>query len=173
MGDARQSDDADDALFLAEVADGRPLDDRARVRAPFERGRRPANFSPAPRLSVDLDRSTGRASGLADGELDRLAAGRVRPDASLDLHGLHEDAAATTLERFLVAARGAGHRCVLVVTGKGLHSTGGPILRHAVPDLLAVRLAAHVRAFAPARPDHGGDGALYVLLTPPDRRPRR
>jgi DNA-nicking Smr family endonuclease len=167
MGDHRHEEEGDGALFLAAVADGRPLGDRARVAPPVPPGRSREHAVPA--LAIDAEASTGRARGLAAADLDRLAAGRIRPEADVDLHGMSEDAAAGALERFLASARAAGRRCVLVVTGKGLHSNGAPILRHAVPSLLADRLAHHVDGFAPARPADGGDGALYVLLarTPP------
>jgi DNA-nicking Smr family endonuclease len=164
MGRVRDQEDGDDALFLAEVADGHPLGDRARIKPPVAAGR--ARGAPEPRFERDLEAGTGRRVGVTDRELAGLAAGRPPPEVSIDLHGRSEDEATADLDRFLAAARASRRRCVLVVTGKGLHSTGGAVLRHAIPSLLGSRLAHHVRAFAPARPRDGGDGALYVLLAP-------
>ena len=57
-------------------------------------------------------------------------------------------------------------RCVRVIHGKGLRSgPAGPVLKHAVSDWLA-RIDS-VAAFATARPEDGGTGALYVLLKLP------
>ena len=59
-----------------------------------------------------------------------------------------------------------GHRVLLLVHGRGLHSDeDGPVLKALVPEwLMAPPVAPHVLAFTPARPADGGEGALYVLL---------
>jgi DNA-nicking Smr family endonuclease len=54
---------------------------------------------------------------------------------------------------------------VLVVHGRGLHSPGAPVLKHALPGWLAEPpLGQRVLAFASATPPHGGTGATFVLL---------
>ena len=66
-------------------------------------------------------------------------------------------------------AHAAGKRNVLVVTGKGMTTsqrkpTGTGILRQAVPRWLnEPAFRALVLAFDYAEPQHGGEGALYVL----------
>jgi DNA-nicking Smr family endonuclease len=51
------------------------------------------------------------------------------------------------------------------VTGRGLGSEGGGVLRRQVPRWLnEPECRPHVLAFAPARRPHGGEGALYLLL---------
>jgi DNA-nicking Smr family endonuclease len=168
VGHRRTEDEGDDALFLAEVAGTTPLTDRVRVPPPEPAAR--VRTRPATRDGLTFDgsaeRPTARAAGVNRATIKDLAAGRIPPDASLDLHGLTEDEAAAALGRFLIASRSAGRRCVLVITGKGLHSDGAATLRHVVPELLGHRFASHVRGFAPARPVDGGSGALYVLLSP-------
>ena len=60
-------------------------------------------------------------------------------------------------------ARDRGQRMVLVITGKG--GPEGGALKRLVPMWLATApLAAKIAAAAPARPHHGGAGALYVYL---------
>lgn len=72
-------------------------------------------------------------------------------------------AAAERLAEFLAGAQGAGKRCVLVITGKGL--AGGGILREQVPRWLNQSPnRGRVLAFDYAQAQHGGMGALYVLL---------
>ena len=67
------------------------------------------------------------------------------------------------LAGFVTGSRAAGRRCVLVITGHGRMSGG--ILKSAVPRWLhEPELRHHVLAIAPARPQHGGHGALYLLL---------
>ena len=66
-------------------------------------------------------------------------------------------------------AHRAGKRCLLVITGKGMTTKQGVakagVLKENVPRWLnEPSLRRHVLAFAYARPEHGGEGALYVLL---------
>lgn len=85
-------------------------------------------------------------------------------EGSLDLHGLTQDAAHTALWRFITGSAEQGRRCVLVITGKG-NRDGIGVLRLQVPRWLnESTLRPLVLAFVGARPQHGGDGALYVLL---------
>ena len=67
---------------------------------------------------------------------------------------------------FHVGLSRAGHRCVLLVHGRGLHSKDNiPILKQAVRSWLERgQIARAVLAFASARPCDGGVGAVYVLL---------
>ena len=89
--------------------------------------------------------------------------GRYPVEAVLDLHGLTQAEAHRALSRVIAASRAAGQRCILVVTGHGRMSGG--ILKAAVPRWLdEPELRRHVLLIAPARPPHGGHGALYVLL---------
>jgi DNA-nicking Smr family endonuclease len=84
----------------------------------------------------------------------------------VDLHGLGTEAAKEALERFLVESRRRGHRCVLVVHGRGLHSKDQvPVIKERMGAWLSRgRLSKIVLAFATARPTDGGAGASYVLL---------
>jgi DNA-nicking Smr family endonuclease len=62
--------------------------------------------------------------------------------------------------------RARGERCVLVIHGKGQHSAGGiGVLRGEIAAWLSQgACSASVAAFATARGDDGGEGAMYVLL---------
>ena len=74
-------------------------------------------------------------------------------------------AARAALHRHLIEAQRAGQRCALVVHGRGLRSREGPVLKRTLPAWLAdAKVARLVLAFAPARPEDGGEGASYVLL---------
>jgi DNA-nicking Smr family endonuclease len=102
---------------------------------------------------VDLD----RRSWL------KLRRGLYPIDARLDLHGLSQAEAHDRLTTFLAAAQARGNRCVLVITGRGLRHGG--TLRGMAPRWLdEPPNRPRVLAFATARQQHGGEGALYVLL---------
>ncbi len=115
---------------------------------------------------VDLDRKTRT----------RIAKGRTPIDARLDLHGLRQHEAHDVLRGFIWRCHSAGHRTVLVITGKGTRqkdphpdappwAMGSGILKRAVPGWLgAADMRAAVLSVEPAHASHGGEGALYVRL---------
>ncbi len=112
-----------------------------------------------------------RAAGAVDGwaagfdrrRLRELRSGAIEPDVEVDLHGMTRAAARAELASALRDAIAAGRRCVLVVHGRGMRSRDGPVLRDALPALLAAPPhGASVLAFAAGEQQRGG--ATYVLL---------
>lgn len=101
-------------------------------------------------------------------KLDRNEIRRVSRKAEplakkLDLHGLTLAESRPRLVSFIKQAQGEGHKFVLVITGKGRRGEGA--LRRDVPIWLhQPELAALIVGFETARPQDGGDGALYVRL---------
>lgn len=111
--------------------------------------------------------------GLDRNSKNRLKNGEIPIEARLDLHGRTLTAAHKELTHFLKTSYVSGLRCVLVITGKGgqkdvssppqgssrgvLHQNLSLWLEH--PDLSGIILGV-----SPARPQHGGDGAVYILL---------
>lgn len=102
----------------------------------------------------------------------RIAGGRIGIEAVLDLHGMTQAAAHDALTHFLLRAHAAGHRLVVVITGKGSFARDGGdsgresgVLRRAVPHWLRdPRLRGMVLGYEEASAAHGGAGALYVRL---------
>lgn len=117
-------------------------------------------------LSDADDVIEGAVQGFDERVRRQLRRGEFPVRARLDLHGLTRDEAKPALEKFLADAKLAGHRCVLVVTGKGLNSKeSAPVLKTGVTQWLTQgRPARLVLAFCSARPADGGTGAVYVLL---------
>jgi DNA-nicking Smr family endonuclease len=108
----------------------------------------------------------GLAPGIDKRLLRKLRAGDYAVQAHLDLHGLTSDEARPEVEKFLVAARSAGRRCVLIIHGRGHGSKEGvPVLKERLKVWLTRgRIGQGVLAFCTARPSDGGAGAVYVLL---------
>ncbi len=111
----------------------------------------------------------GLSHGIDRRQAERFRKGKLAIDGKIDLHGRTQQDAHDDLLAFLRRAHAAGKRNVLVVTGKGMTQgksvpkTG--ILRQAVPRWLnEPAFRALVLAFDYAEPQHGGEGALYVLL---------
>lgn len=109
----------------------------------------------------------GDTPGVDKRTAARFKRGLMPIEATLDLHGHTRDSAQSALTAFLQAHQGAGRRCVLVITGKGLKGEDWSpgVIREAVPGWLNTPpLRSIVLSFAYAQPQHGGSGALYVLL---------
>jgi DNA-nicking Smr family endonuclease len=107
-----------------------------------------------------------RAASVSRETLSRLEKGEFAISAHLDLHGMPFEDARRAVDEFLTEQQKKGHRCVLIVTGKGKNSPGGQgVLRERVPAWLARGPSSRrVLAFASARACDGGVGALVVLM---------
>jgi len=143
-----------EAMRGVESYGGRPRDP-----APASASSHPVAAPPRVKAKAEMPRG-----GLDRRSAERLRRGEMEIAARLDLHGMTQEEAHRALIRFLEGSYEAGRRAVLVITGKGRPDAEG-VLRRAVPRWLAEpRCRAVVLASSPARPRHGGEGALYVLL---------
>ena len=107
----------------------------------------------------------GLSHGIDRRQAERFRKGNLAIEGKIDLHGRTQQDAHDDLLAFLRRAHAAGKRNVLVVTGKGMTSSKVGILRQAVPRWLnEPPFRSLVLAFDYAEPQHGGEGALYVLL---------
>jgi DNA-nicking Smr family endonuclease len=156
--------------WAAAMRDVKPLDDREEQEsldsspstglAERLRQRRELEEGPRDESGFALDRRTH----------ERLKEGRMSLEGTLDLHGLTQEEALGALDNFLWQAWREGRRNLLIVTGKGTARDGGGVLRSAVPRWLGE--SSHrerLVGVGPAGNDHGGDGAIYVLLRRNDR----
>ncbi len=117
-------------------------------------------------VTDDGKRVEGRRVDVPPSLLRELRRGVLPIDGRLDLHGLGAGDAREKLLEFLRTQRARGERCVLVIHGKGEHSIGkSGVLRGEISAWLSQgRAREHVAAFATAREDDGGEGAVYVAL---------
>ena len=184
--DNRAPDKRDDEVFAEEMRGVAQLapDPRGRVLGgaappPSAPRRRQDDESEAYAVLADLVDGVGAfditatdeyVEGLGPGIdkrlLRKLRAGDYAVQAHLDLHGLTTDEARVDVEKFLVAARADGRRCVLIIHGRGHNSKEGvPVLKERLKVWLTRGRIGHgVLAFCSARPSDGGAGAVYVLL---------
>ena len=114
----------------------------------------------------------GTAADLDKRTAQRFKRGEFRIERRLYLHGLKEDDAWDKVQNFIQESYLADCRCVLIITGKGMHQENGidifaerGLLKERVPQWLnAPSLRPFILSFDYARPQDGGSGALYVLL---------
>ena len=180
----------DEALFLSATAGAVPLGPEARNQAD---GRPPVR-PPVPSAKREMLEVLSELASLVSGDghfaiadtdehvegwvvgldprvLQRLRAGEFSVQGHVDLHGMTVEEARDAVRQFVLRALRAGHRCILVVHGRGKNSPERrPILKDALKGWLSRGELAHVvLAFSTARRCDGGAGATYVLL----RRQRR
>jgi len=176
---------ADEYDFLDAMADVTPLPgNKKRIIPPPGPHIKPAH--PAPddvketmahlsdlvKGSIDLDITfsdeyiEGSVKGFSRKLMKQLKRGHFPVQDYIDLHGLTKQEAENEVRDFLLKSHARGHRCVLIVHGRGLNSPESlPVLKEGLPLWLnrgPVRKI--VLAFATAKPYDGGTGAIYVLL---------
>jgi DNA-nicking Smr family endonuclease len=106
----------------------------------------------------------GGGNGRGPAAIDRRTAQRLKRgqmpiEARLDLHGRTQTEAHEALARFIARSHAAGLRAVIVITGKS------GVLHGAVPRWLEEGgNRARILTAARAHAQHGGAGALYLLL---------
>jgi len=96
--------------------------------------------------------------------LRQLKRGTIRISQELDLHGFQRNEAIERLEYFIGNAFNMGKRAVLVITGKGVNSAEGPVLRGAVANWFQKEGREMVAEFCSAPRYKGGSGAFVVFL---------
>ena len=104
---------------------------------------------------------------LRDGQspsvLSKLRRGFWVVQAQIDLHGLISDEARAYVAAFIADCKKNNIRCVRIVHGKGLGSRNRePVLKHKLRNWLMQK--DEVIAYAQAKPEDGGSGAVIVLL---------
>ena len=103
------------------------------------------------------------ASGMDGASSKKLRAGKFDVEATLDLHGMTQQSAYLSLQRFIQTSVLNQFRTILVITGKGRAGRG--VLRVRVPEWLKEPpMSELVIAISDAQPADGGAGALYVRL---------
>lgn len=165
-------------LFKAAVKDARPLNtDRIHHQPPkpkpipqqFIRDERQAladslsdGYFPAYEIETGEELLYLR-EGQSPSVLSKLRRGHWVVQAGIDLHGMTSDQARVYVAEFLAECKKRGIRCVRIVHGKGLGSRNKePILKNKVRHWLMQK--DEVIAYAQARANDGGSGAVIVLL---------
>jgi len=88
----------------------------------------------------------------------------MKAEARLDLHGLHQDEAESQLNSFITECKKKGLHKVIIIHGKGLHTTGtDPVLG----ELVRKFIERDKRCGASGHPKNkseGGSGATWIML---------
>mgnify|MGYP006289654057 CR=1 FL=1 len=180
----QQAEANETGLFLQAMQDVAPLKDSGKgrkvsARTPIsnpkkisegEKGKQYLEDLVQGKVEFDIEFTTeylqGAVRGLNQKTLRQLKAGEFSPEAHLDLHGLNSYDAHHLLISFIKEHYLSGKRCLLIIPGRGKNSPSGRgILREHVQQwLIRDPLKRVLLAFTTAQPQHGGAGALYLLL---------
>lgn len=124
-----------------------------------------SNRSPKSAWEPEFDRLDPTGDDIrtkGDGLAPLVGSLPKQPQATIDLHGMTKAEGLHELQTFITASTYRGLQLVLIVTGKGNHSQGEPVLRRAVRDFLSEHPAVG-RVAHPAR-QLGGRGAFIAHL---------
>ncbi len=184
----KQRKKQDGALWKAMTKDVVPLKEKNTVYHSKEKSRpisKPTTPASAETQEIHIDIDTSvkntpkdvfeKPAGIDHRTQQRLKRGKMPIDGRLDLHGKTQNEAYDALLEYIPAAQSSGKRCILIITGKGLPRHGNPsllessehigILKQKTPQWLSMPpLSQYILDIQPSRPNHGGEGALYVLL---------
>ena len=173
---------SDNDLCVQEMAGVEPLGRDARVRlvkdrlsGDQQRGRRRAAEGEDHAINPLADEGISpldawfvlefKRPGIQNGVYRKLRLGHYQVDARLDLHRMVVKQAREEVFSFIEEATRLGLRTLLIVHGKGQSKSQGDqtaVLKGYVNHWL--QHLDQVQAFHSAQPQHGGTGAVYVLL---------
>lgn len=185
----RAHDDEALALFRSAVADAVPLQQTARADTrhheaptPGLAHRRTAAVTEAgldtnplpdeaPLRHAPQDPLSFRRDGVQHGVFRKLKQGAYALESRLDLHRMTVKEARAALQTFISDCMEQELRTVLILHGKGEQSETRAKLKNCVAHWLPLLDA--VQAYVSAQPQHGGTGAVYVLLRKSERSRQR
>lgn len=110
-----------------------------------------------------------KRAGVQNGVFKKLKQGRYNSEARLDLHRLVVEKARVEVYDFIKECAAYDLRSLIIIHGKGQHSNSNAALLKSyvnkwLPDM------QEVQAFCSAQPQHGGMGAVYVLLAKSEKK---
>lgn len=114
---------------------------------------------------------------ISFGDINKdLKRGKVKINRRLDLHGYNLSDAYDKFKKELIKAYNTKKRCLLVITGKGVHKKiekdedappklfHGKIKNSIIQWINEDDLKKYVLTYQDAGIEHGGDGAIFVYL---------
>lgn len=87
----------------------------------------------------------------------------MRPEATIDLHGLHQDEAEQQLHYFISDCKRRGYKKIMIIHGKGIHSADNAVLGELVRKFIERDNRCGTSGHPKTQAD-GGSGATWVIL---------
>lgn len=105
-------------------------------------------------LTLGIDRKSDK----------RLISGKYKIDYKLDLHGETLENAYNKVKRVFELSELKKYRCLLIITGKGLHSSDKTIKNSIIEWFKEPYFSNRIIKYTDAAIKDGGSGAIYILL---------
>lgn len=106
----------------------------------------------------------GKTLGIDRLSDKRLSQGKFKIDYRLDLHGSTLQQSYNKIKSLFERADLNNYKCLLIITGKGIHSTDKTI-KNSISDWFKEPFFSNrIIKYIDASLTHGGSGAIYVLL---------
>ena len=124
-----------------------------------------ANLDEIPDKDAEQPLSSARAAKASDKQRSsqrNVFRSHTDPDETLDLHGKTREEALMLVENYVHYGAVHGLDSLLIITGKGHRSQGGPVLRNVVEQWLRKQGRNRIQQVREAPPRWGGSGALWV-----------
>ena len=112
------------------------------------------NFVVGKDLTLGIDRKSDK----------KLTSGKYKIDFTLDLHGETLETAYDKVKRIFKLSEINNYRCLLIITGKGLHSNSETIKTSIIEWFKEPYFSDRIIKYTDANIKDGGSGAIYVLL---------
>lgn len=112
------------------------------------------NFVIDKNLTLGIDRKSDK----------KLTSGKYKIDFTLDLHGETLETAHDKVKRIFELSEINNYRCLLIITGKGLHSNSKTIKSSIIEWFKESYFSDRIIKYTDANIKDGGSGAIYVLL---------
>jgi DNA-nicking Smr family endonuclease len=180
-------DENDDALFLQEMGDVKPLQVQKKVALKRDQASelvKQARRESAAREIISDDNHLSsdhvelldphyhlefKRPGVQHGVFKKLKQGKYKAEARLDLHRMTVEVARKEVYQFVKDSIAYDLRSLIIIHGKASSSKSKTALLKSyvnkwLPDL------EEVQAYVSALPQHGGLGAAYVLLGKSERK---
>ncbi len=105
-------------------------------------------------------------AGIDHSSIKKIERGEYPIDGTLDLHGMNQEQALSSLTKFIESSYQMRKRLLLVIVGKGKQSENRKgLLRELVPSWINYpTLRPMIINIKTASQKHGGEGAIYILL---------
>jgi len=108
------------------------------------------------------DKDTEAESDQINPRENRSRLRNKKPDAHLDIHGLTRVEAWQALNNFFNDSKEKGLKKILIIHGKGNHSTGEAVLKRMLTEF--IEQCPFAGESGRGKPSTGGEGATWVLL---------
>ena len=167
----------EDDPFLTKMKGVKPITKENKIKPKKTKVENKANKTTSVLSEINREKIAPKSQyNLSFGEINKdLKKGKIKIDRRLDLHGYSLLDAHNKFQNEIKKAYGKNKRCLLVITGKGVHPNKtneeltprlfhGKIKNSIISWINDEEMSKYILTYQNASFEHGGDGAIFVYL---------